>query len=70
MVCRHQQNVVRVVPALANISRHLLSRGVIHNLAIAEAVWRAANDTTGRLRFPAGADAVALAQSEKACEAA
>jgi NAD(P)-dependent dehydrogenase (short-subunit alcohol dehydrogenase family) len=29
----------------------------------AEAVWRAANDTTGQLRFPAGADAVALAQS-------
>ncbi|MGH8050792.1 MAG: SDR family oxidoreductase [Arenimonas sp.] len=30
---------------------------------VAEAVWRAANDTTGQLRFPAGADAVALAQS-------
>ncbi len=29
---------------------------------VAEAVWRAANDTTGQLRFPAGADAVALAQ--------
>ncbi len=28
---------------------------------VAEAVWLAANDTTGRLRFPAGADAVALA---------
>lgn len=28
---------------------------------VAEGVWRAANDTTGRLRFPAGADAVALA---------
>ncbi len=27
---------------------------------VAEAVWRAANDTTGRLRFPAGADALAL----------
>ena len=30
---------------------------------VAEVVWRAASDTTGQLRFPAGADAVALAQS-------
>ena len=30
---------------------------------VADAVWRAANDTTGQLRFPAGADALALAQS-------
>jgi NAD(P)-dependent dehydrogenase (short-subunit alcohol dehydrogenase family) len=30
---------------------------------VAEAVYRAANDTSGRLRFPAGADAVALADS-------
>jgi NAD(P)-dependent dehydrogenase (short-subunit alcohol dehydrogenase family) len=30
---------------------------------VAEAVWRAANDTTGTLRFPAGPDAVALARS-------
>jgi NAD(P)-dependent dehydrogenase (short-subunit alcohol dehydrogenase family) len=30
---------------------------------VAEAVWRAVNDTTGQLRFPAGADALALAQS-------
>ena len=30
---------------------------------VAEAVWRAANDTTRQLRFPAGADALALAQS-------
>jgi NAD(P)-dependent dehydrogenase (short-subunit alcohol dehydrogenase family) len=29
---------------------------------VAEAVWRAANDLTGQLRFPAGPDAVALAQ--------
>jgi short-subunit dehydrogenase len=29
---------------------------------VAEVVWRAANDASGRLRFPAGADAVALAQ--------
>jgi NAD(P)-dependent dehydrogenase (short-subunit alcohol dehydrogenase family) len=30
---------------------------------VAEAVYRAATDTTGQLRFPAGADAVALAKS-------
>jgi hypothetical protein len=30
---------------------------------VAEAVWRAANDVTGQLRFPAGADALALAHS-------
>jgi NAD(P)-dependent dehydrogenase (short-subunit alcohol dehydrogenase family) len=30
---------------------------------VAEAVWRAAHDTSGQLRFPAGADAVALAGS-------
>ncbi|QQX86495.1 SDR family oxidoreductase [Cupriavidus necator] len=30
---------------------------------VAEAVWRAANDRSGLLRFPAGADAVALAHS-------
>jgi NAD(P)-dependent dehydrogenase (short-subunit alcohol dehydrogenase family) len=30
---------------------------------VAQVVWRAANDATGQLRFPAGADAVALAQS-------
>ncbi|MCG8149433.1 SDR family NAD(P)-dependent oxidoreductase [Pimelobacter simplex] len=31
-------------------------------LDVAEAVWRAVHDTTGTLRFPAGPDAVALAQ--------
>lgn len=30
---------------------------------VAEGVWRAANDTTEQLRFPAGPDAVALAQA-------
>jgi hypothetical protein len=35
---------------------------VTHESDVAEAIWRAANDTTGQLRFPAGADAVALAQ--------
>jgi NAD(P)-dependent dehydrogenase (short-subunit alcohol dehydrogenase family) len=30
---------------------------------VAEVIWRAAHDTTGQLRFPAGADAVKLAQA-------
>lgn len=30
---------------------------------VAEAVWRAANDRSGQLRFPAGADALALARA-------
>jgi len=30
---------------------------------VADAVWRAANDTSGQLRFPAGPDAVALAKA-------
>ena len=30
---------------------------------VAEAVWHAAHDTTGQLRFPAGRDAVALTQT-------
>lgn len=30
---------------------------------VAEAVWQAANDVSGQLRFPAGADAVALARA-------
>jgi NAD(P)-dependent dehydrogenase (short-subunit alcohol dehydrogenase family) len=30
---------------------------------VAEAVWRAVNDRSGQLRFPAGADAVALARA-------
>lgn len=30
---------------------------------VAEVVWLAANDVTGQIRFPAGADAVALAQA-------
>ena len=30
---------------------------------VAEAVWQAANDASGQLRFPAGSDAVALART-------
>jgi NAD(P)-dependent dehydrogenase (short-subunit alcohol dehydrogenase family) len=37
--------------------------GVTRETDVAEAVWRAVHDTTGQLRFPAGADAVALAEA-------
>jgi short-subunit dehydrogenase len=36
--------------------------GVTTESDVAEVVWRAANDASGQLRFPAGADAVALAR--------
>lgn len=36
---------------------------VTTELDVAEAVWRAVNDESGQLRFPAGADAVALASA-------
>jgi NAD(P)-dependent dehydrogenase (short-subunit alcohol dehydrogenase family) len=39
------------------------SAAVTTETDVAEVVWRAANDVTGQLRFPAGPDAVALAQS-------
>jgi len=32
---------------------------------VAEVIWRAANDTTGQLSFPAGADAVALWEASR-----
>jgi hypothetical protein len=32
---------------------------------VAEVVWQAANDTTDRLHFAAGADAVALANAKR-----
>jgi NAD(P)-dependent dehydrogenase (short-subunit alcohol dehydrogenase family) len=39
------------------------SAAVTQESDVAEAVWRAASDSSGQLRFPAGADAVALAAS-------
>ena len=36
---------------------------VTTELDVADAVWRAANDASGQLRFPAGPDAVALARA-------
>ena len=37
---------------------------------VADAAWRAVNDTSGQLRFPAGADAVALANATQAADRA
>lgn len=37
---------------------------VTHESDVAEAVWRSVHDESGTLRFPAGADAVALAQAK------
>jgi NAD(P)-dependent dehydrogenase (short-subunit alcohol dehydrogenase family) len=36
---------------------------------VAAAVWQAAHDTSGRLRYPAGADAVAISQGGAAAQA-
>ncbi|MET0533081.1 MAG: SDR family oxidoreductase [Steroidobacter sp.] len=47
----------RIFSALTQLS------AVTKESDVAEAVWRAATDTSGQLRFPAGADAVALAQA-------
>jgi NAD(P)-dependent dehydrogenase (short-subunit alcohol dehydrogenase family) len=48
-------------PILAAFGRQEL---VTTEADVAEAVWRAANDGSGQLRFPAGADAVALARRQ------
>jgi NAD(P)-dependent dehydrogenase (short-subunit alcohol dehydrogenase family) len=47
-------------PILASFSQ---VSAVTKESDVAEAVYRAANDVSGQLRFPAGPDAVALAQS-------
>nr|WP_295467442.1 SDR family oxidoreductase [Mesorhizobium sp.] len=47
-------------PIFAEFARPAL---VTTETDVAEAVWRAANDTSGQMRFPAGPDAVALARA-------
>jgi NAD(P)-dependent dehydrogenase (short-subunit alcohol dehydrogenase family) len=47
-------------PIFAEFARPALTT---KELDVAEAVWRALNDQTGQLRFPAGPDAVALANA-------
>jgi len=47
--------------ALSVFSEMTGIKAVTREADVALEVWRAANDVTGQLRFPAGADAVALA---------
>lgn len=47
-------------PIFAAFSRPAL---ITREIDVAEAVWKAAHDSTGRLHFPAGADAVALSRA-------
>jgi NAD(P)-dependent dehydrogenase (short-subunit alcohol dehydrogenase family) len=60
-----------VPEAYAPFARRVLAgfeqpEAVTRESDVAEAVWRAANDTSGQLRFPAGPDALALAQASSA----
>ena len=63
------QHLEGLIPeAYADFARPILAAfarpaAVTTESDVAEAVWHAANDSSGRLRFPAGADAVALARS-------
>ncbi|MHC8286059.1 SDR family oxidoreductase [Pseudomonas sp. XS1P51] len=52
----------RYAPIAQGIFSSLGGSAVTTEGDVAEAVWRAANDTTGQLRFPAGADAIALSE--------
>jgi short-subunit dehydrogenase len=52
-----------VKPVLASFAQ---ATKVTTESDVAEAVYRAANDASGQLRFPAGPDAVALVQSRQA----
>jgi NAD(P)-dependent dehydrogenase (short-subunit alcohol dehydrogenase family) len=63
----HMEGLSRIPEPYAPFAQRVLAEyqqpaAVTHESDVAEAVWRAANDTTGQLRFPAGPDAVALAQ--------
>jgi NAD(P)-dependent dehydrogenase (short-subunit alcohol dehydrogenase family) len=53
-----------IPPAYADFARPIFEAFAVpavttREIEVAEAVWRAANDTTGQQRFPAGPDAVA-----------
>jgi NAD(P)-dependent dehydrogenase (short-subunit alcohol dehydrogenase family) len=63
----HMDGLSRIPEAYAPFAQRVMAdyqqpAAVTYESDVAEAVWRAANDTTGQLRFPAGPDAVALAQ--------
>lgn len=63
-----QTPIEETIPeAYASYARSILSafgtpNAVTTERDVAEVVWRAANDLPGKLRYPAGADAVALVQ--------
>jgi len=59
-----------IPPAYAELARPIFEAfaapaATTREIDVAEAVWRAANDTTGQQRFPAGADAVALWEASR-----
>lgn len=62
-----QQRMQGLIPAAYEPFAHSVFAGfssvteVTTGADVAEGVWQAANDATGRLHFPAGADALALA---------
>lgn len=66
-----QQRMQGLIPEAYAPFAHSVFAGLADNSAVtresdvAEAVWRAANDASDRLHFPAGADAVALADQRR-----
>jgi NAD(P)-dependent dehydrogenase (short-subunit alcohol dehydrogenase family) len=63
-----QQRMQRLIPEAYEPFAHSVFAGfsklteVTREIDVAEEIWRAANDTSDQLHFPAGADAVALAE--------
>ncbi|MGH8082843.1 MAG: short-chain dehydrogenase/reductase, partial [Lysobacter sp.] len=64
-----EQRMQGLIPPAYEPFAHSVFASLAHGNAftqeadVADAVWRAANDASQRLHFPAGADAVALAQA-------
>lgn len=62
-----QQRMQGLIPQAYEVFAHRVFAGLGHTTAVtkeddvAQVVWQAANDTSDRLHFPAGADALALA---------
>ena len=60
---RGSNPLARLCGAIAGLPPAMTGAPTTKETDVAEGVWRAVNDTTGTLRFPAGADAVALARA-------
>lgn len=66
-----QQRMQGLIPVIYEPFAHSVFAGfsmitaVTKEADVAEGVWRAANDASGQLHFPAGADAVALAEKRQ-----